>query len=270
MQENRQGACSPHNQDREKTAAEISAKVSNFQAFFNTLGDIGVAMYIVDPATYEIIAANSTAEKFLGQNPIGKKCYQLLLKKRTKPCENCCNAQIVQGATEISTIPWEFKSEDRWYKSISKVVDGGEYGNLKMELIFDITEVKQMERELNRLKVFKEKVEDLPHVAVFTFSRRGKIEMINQAAMNLLGYKDKDLAILHIWHILDENIREQIYNLIEHFSSGDRQTIDCTVLAKDRKFDAYLDILLHRDVKGNFMEGTAFIIEKSKKIIRFY
>ena len=232
--------------------------------FFSILDKIGIAIYLVNPENYEIIAANAIAEKFLGNDPIGKKCYQLLLKQRNSPCEECINEQICKNKKDIKTIPLEFKSNDRWYKSLSKVVDYGEQwgGLLKLEIIMDITESKLMEKEINSLTVFKEKVENLPHVPVFTFGKRGRITMINDAASQLLGYDKNSTDILHIWHIVEEETREKIYNLIEEFSNSDRQTIECKVIGRKNTFDAWLDILLHRDVKGTFLEATVFIIKK--------
>lgn len=86
--------------------------------------------------------------------------------------------------------------------------------------------------------------------------------MINDAASQLLGYDNNSTDVLHIWHIVEEETREKIYNLIEEFSNSDRQTIECKVIGKKNTFDAWLDILLHRDVKGTFLEATVFIVKK--------
>lgn len=249
----------------EKAAGNRIIPQEEVEALFNVFDQMGIAIYLVNPANYRIVTANRTAERFLGSEPIGKKCYELLLKKRTSPCDECINPMIVKGMTEINSIPWEFKSENRWYKSVSKALNCGDAGILKMEIITDITEMKQLEKETNDLRVFKEKVEDLPHVPVFTFGRRGKINMMNHAARARLEYDKDDLDFLHIWHLIDERTRERIYELTEHLSNSDRQSIDCTVKGKRESFDAHLDILLHRDIKGIFIEGTVFMIEKTKK-----
>ncbi len=268
MENNNNGElpCSP----RQANILDSELIKENIDTFFDILGKIGMAVYLVDPITYKIIAANNIAEKFLGPNPLGKKCYELLLKKRKSPCEECVNSQIAQGNMDIQPLPLEFKSDERWYRSVSKVIKYGEFGNLKVEIISDITENKLIEKELNELKVFKEKVENLPHVPVFTFGRRGRIKTMNHAALTLLGYEPEDIGILHIWHIIDDQAREKIYNLIEQFSNSDRQSFSCSIIGKEKRFDAHLDILLHRDIKGIFLEGTAFIVEKQKKVMRFY
>ncbi len=230
--------------------------------------DIGI--YVVNPATYEIITANKTALQFLGSDPIGKKCYEVLLNGRNRPCDECNNADIIKGNLDAKSLPWEFKSGERIYRRFSKVINIPGYGNAKIEIIMDITESRKQERELVNLRVFKEKAEDLPHVPVIIFGRRGKITFMNSAARKTLGYSEEDLEYLHIWHLLEEDTKETVYNLTEELSGEDRQSIDGKILAKNNKLEAYIDILFHRDLKGIFLEGTMFIIEKPQKIIRYY
>jgi len=237
---------------------------------FNIFDSIDLGIYFVNPKNYEIMIANDTAKKFLGNAPTGKKCYELLLNGSNKPCKDCNNEKISKNIISDNEISWEFKSENRVYKRMAKAVQWPGNGYAKMEIIIDVTESKKMERELNALRVFKEKVEDLPHIPVVIFGRRGKITTMNSAAKNFLGYGDEDLKFLHIWHLFDENTKEAIYNLTEELSGGDRETFDCTILGKTEKFETNLDILFQRDLKGKFIEGTIFIIEKPKKIIRFY
>ncbi len=248
-----------------------SLNIQNYtEEFFNIFDSIDLGIYFVNPETYEITIANNTAKKFLGSEPIGKKCYEVLLKGSNVPCAGCNNKDISIGKTQDTELPWEFKSDDRCYQRSTKIIRWPGNGLTKMEVIMDITESKKMERELNHLRVFKEKVEDLPHVPVLVFGRRGKITLMNNAARNLLEYNDEDMEFLHIWHILDEKTRETIYNLTEQLSGGDRETLDCTILGKNSKLETNVDILFHRDIKGTFIEGTMFMIEKPKKIIRFY
>lgn len=240
------------------------------EELFNIFDSIDLGIYFVNPKNYEIMTANNTAKKFLGDEPIGEKCYELLLNGSSKPCKDCTNAEISKGDIKTNELPWEFKSDDKTYKRVTKAILWPGNGYVKMEVIMDITESKKMERELNNLRVFKEKIEDMPHIPVITFGRRGKITLMNNSAKNLLGYEDEDLKILHIWHILDEKTKESLYNLIEELSGGDRETFECTVIGKNEKIDTNIDILFNRDMKGAFIEGTIFMIEKPKQIIRFY
>ena len=251
-----------------------SSDMINIQKYteelFNIFDSIDLGIYFVDPKNYKIMTANNTAKKFLGNDPIGKKCYELLLNGSNKPCKDCTNTDISKGIVKNKELPWEFKSDDKIYKRVTKAIQWPGNGYAKMEVIMDITESKKLERELNNLRVFKEKIEDLPHIPVITFGRRGKITLMNTSAKILLGYDDEDLKILHIWHILDEKTKESLYNLTEELSGGDRETFECTVIGKNEKFETNVDILFNRDMKGAFIEGTIFMIEKPKQIIRFY
>lgn len=231
------------------------------KAFFTAFDQIGTAIYIIRSDDDAIIAANRTAEKFLGPEPTGKKFHELILSRKGGGSDNL--PQLLYEDRRLgSTIPFEFKYNNRWYKIISRLFDNEKSYPLIIEIITDITEIKDLEKENNDLKVFKEKVENLPHVPVITFGRRGGISMMNQSAKTLLQYTDKDLDFLHIWNLVDEETREKIYALMEHFSNSDRQSIECMINAKKSRFNACLDILLRRDVKGVFTEATVFIIKK--------
>lgn len=240
------------------------------EGFFSMLEYMDFGIYIVDPDTYEIIAANEKAREFLGDDPIGKKCYNLLQKGSNTPCIGCNNKSLSRGCSDDPILPWEFKSDDRWYKRMSKVIPWPGKKYAKMEMIVDITETKRMERENINLRVFKEKAEDLPHVPVVVFGRKGKLTMMNAAASHLLDYGNDDLELMYVWNLLDENTKERVYNLTQHLGGADRVTIDGTITGKEKTVEAFLDIIFHRDLRGDFIEGTVFIIEKPKKIIRFY
>lgn len=231
------------------------------QAFFTALDQVGTAIYIIRLEDDVIIAANRTAEKFLGPDPSGKKFHELIMSRRNG--SDSLPQLLYEDRRPGSSIPFEFKSENRWYKSISRLFEPDNSPALRIEIITDITEIKDIEKENNDLKVFREKVEDLPHVPVISFGRRGKIKMMNQAAKSLLQYTDKDLDFLHIWNLVDDGAREKIYDLTEHFSNSDRQSLECEIKAKKSRFRACLDILLRRDVKGVFTEATVFIIKNT-------
>ncbi|MDQ7823499.1 MAG: PAS domain-containing protein [Candidatus Eremiobacteraeota bacterium] len=248
---------------------QMQRQVDEFFSIFNCL-DLGI--YIVDPETYTILAANTQAIKLLGENPVDKKCFEVLLKGHSAPCSHCDNALISRGIIQSGTLPWEFKSaaHDRWYRCISKIISWPGKKFAKMEVIMDITESMRTEREINTLRVFKDKIRALPHLALMEFDRKGKIIYANEASAAMLGNCSEELMGLFIWQLPDDSCKEAIYRTIERPGATDREALECTLNGKEKKVEVHLNFILHRDVKGSLIDGSVFIIEKPRKITRFY
>ncbi len=244
--------------------------IDEFLSIFNCL-DMGI--YIVDPVNYSILAANSSAIKILGHNPVGKKCYEVLLKEQPGPCTHCDNELLARGVLQYGSMPWEFKSSanEKWYRCISKILAWSENKFAKMEIIVDITDTKRMERELNLLRVFREKIRSLYHIPVMEFDKKGKIEYTNHACMEFLGLSKEDLADLFVWKFLDDHGKEAWFRLIDEVSMKDSESIECNLFTRERKVETYLNIIYNRDTKGTIIDGMLFIVEKPRKdFVRFY
>jgi PAS domain S-box-containing protein len=248
----------------------MQSHVDEFLSIFNCL-DMGI--YIVDPQNYTILTANSSAIKILGMNPVGKRCFEALLRERKEPCDHCDNELISRGIIQYGAFPWEFKcaDNDRWYRCASKIISWSEKKFAKMEVIVDITDTKRMERDLNQLQVFKEKVQRLSHLAVIEFDKKGKISYTNEASTRLLGLARDEVAGQFIWRFMDDGAKEALFQLMDEVSPKNTDFIECNITGKDRKIESYLDIIFSRDIKGALIEGAMFIIEKVRHDFpRFY
>ncbi len=249
----------------------MQSHVDEFLSIFNCL-DVGI--YIVDPQNYTILAANSSAIRILGLNPVGKRCYEVLLKDQSGgPCSHCDNELLSRGILQYGAHPWEFKNagNDRWYRCVSKIISWSESKFAKMEVILDITDAKRMEREMNVLRVFKEKIRTLSHCGVIEFDKKGKIVYTNDTSRALLDCSEEELHDQFVWKFMDEAGKEAWFNIIEEVSSKDSESIECTMRGNERKVEVSIDIIFNRDIKGSLIEGMLFLIEKkTKDIIKFY
>jgi PAS domain-containing protein len=249
----------------------MQSHVDEFLSIFNCL-DVGI--YIVDPQNYTILAANSSAIRILGQNPVGKRCYEVLLKDQAGgPCSHCDNELLSRGILQYGARPWEFKNagNDRWYRCVSKIISWSENKFAKMEVILDITDAKRMEREMNVLRVFKEKIRTLSHCGVIEFDKKGKIVYTNGTSRALLERSEDELHGEFVWKFLDEAGKEAWFNIVEEVSPKDSESIECTMLSRDKRVEVSMDIIFNRDIKGSLIEGILFIVEKKAKgIVRFY
>ena len=248
----------------------LCSELNRYLSIYNSLDD---GIYIVDPETYTILSANAAAIKILGINPIGKKCYEVLLGGSTEPCVHCDNAALSRGILEPGALPWEFKraSDDRWYRCVSKDITWSNGKFVKMEIIVDITDSRRVDRQINLLHVFREKMRSLTDLAVIEFDKKGKISYTNQAAAKLLGFSRKEIEEHFVWKYLDEQGKVAWFRLMDEISPRDSESIECTVNGKDRIIEAYLNVVFNRDIKDKLIDGVLFIIEKARKeFVRFY
>lgn len=248
----------------------MSGEMERYLSIYNSLDE---GIYIVDPETYMILSANAAAIRILGVNPVGKKCYEVLLGGSTEPCVHCDNAALARGILEPGALPWEFKRspDDRWYRCVNKSITWTDGKFAKMEIIEDITDSRKADRVVNLLHVFRAKVRSLSDVAVIEFDKKGKISYTNHAAARLLGYQKKEIEEHFVWRFLDESGKVTWFQLLDVVSPKDSDSIECDVLARDRCIEAYVDIIFNRDMKDRLIDGILFIIEKPKKdIARFY
>ncbi len=152
---------------------------------------------------YRILAANQRFKEWVGQEPIGKRCYEVIYG-REKPCDWCRQEEVFE---EGKTIEWEARCprDDRWYLAISAPFDSPSGERFKISLIFDINERKRLEAKL--LKLF----EDNPAGLVVT-DFEGHILMANRAAKNLLGYpEDLEMDGRKVWECYAEPQERQAF-----------------------------------------------------------
>lgn len=131
---------------------------------------------------YRILAANRRFKEWVGEEPIGKRCYEVIYKQK-EPCSWCRQEEVFR---EGKTIQWEAVNprDGRWYLAINSPFDSPTGERLKISLIFDIHERKLLEEKLRRL------FEDNPAGLVVT-DLEGRILMANRALKRLLRVSEE-------------------------------------------------------------------------------
>ncbi|MBC8179073.1 MAG: hypothetical protein ISR61_01680 [Desulfobacteraceae bacterium] len=135
----------------QRSQESLRVQRDSLLAVFNHLPEI---LYVVDPATYELIFVNNTLKKSLGKDPTGGLCYRDL-EGFDSPCEFCTNEIILKQMGEIYT--WEHHKQliGRDYLMTDQIVTWPDGRDVKLALAVDITLRKQVEEKLLRV------VEDL-------------------------------------------------------------------------------------------------------------
>ncbi len=122
--------------------------------FLSVLNNISEIIYVVDPATYEILFINDYFKRILGKNPVGQICYQEL-QGFDSPCEFCKNEKIKNLGGK--PLKWEFHHErfDSDYLIIDRMIKWPDGRDVKLEIATNITKLKKMEKEVWKNRNFE-------------------------------------------------------------------------------------------------------------------
>ncbi|MEM3597145.1 MAG: PAS domain S-box protein [Candidatus Bathyarchaeia archaeon] len=203
--------------------------LERLHVLFDGLEDI---VYVADPETYEILFANSRFKDELGEEVVGRKCYEVIHGVKS-PCHFCTNKYIF-GENIGKTHVWEYhcQRKGRWYKCVDKAISwpGNKY--VRFEIAVDITEHKQMEKVLAESeRRYRTLVEAAPDV-IYSISSDGKIISLNPAFEKITGWKSEEwigkpfTAIVH---------PEDVAKAVESFQStlaGKSKIVELRVRSK--------------------------------------
>lgn len=125
----------------------IRKKVPHISLFDN----INQIAYVADPKTYEILYVNTYFEKLLGENPIGKKCYEVF-HNIEYPCSFCTNKKILNEKGK----PYEWEHYNpvlkKSYLITDQIIKWSDGRDVRFEFAIDITKLKNKELKLQKTK----------------------------------------------------------------------------------------------------------------------
>ncbi|MEF8847794.1 MAG: PAS domain-containing protein [Candidatus Thermoplasmatota archaeon] len=99
--------------------------------------------------TYDVLFVNKYLKDLLGEDPVGKKCYQMF-DKLDHPCDFCTNDKILENPEKAYR--WEYHNEKlkRDFIITDKIIEWPDGRKVRFELAIDITEFKKTQRKLKR------------------------------------------------------------------------------------------------------------------------
>ena len=205
---------------RDVTEKEAAEKLKiEFAQVSSILDSLPSIVYIIDPATYEILFANKTAIDSFQQPLIGKICYETL-QGLEEPCPFCTNAKILQNRSDI--YHWENHNLvlDRDFECTDKIITWSDGRDVKFESAVDVTERKRMEEDLRKSEEHSMMLADLLEKSSQPFAVRfldGRLSIYNDAFCNLVGYSKDELNVLDSreltppdWSELDSSFLRQL------------------------------------------------------------
>jgi len=183
----------------------------NLKNVFEAMVD---GVYIVDQH-YDIQYVNSVLKKDFGSYE-GRKCYEYFHDIK-EVCPWCKNAEVFAG----KTVRWEFHvaKNRRTYDLIDTPLQNLDGSILKLEILRDITERKQMEEALRESeKRFRKILEDVSNIAVQGYDEERRVTFWNKASEKLYGYSEEEALGNKLEDlIIPQNMRVQVQEFIQRW-----------------------------------------------------
>jgi PAS domain S-box-containing protein len=131
---------------------EIEQKLHQSHDIFETvLNSMDAIVYVADMDTYELLFVNEYTKKLLGDDIIGKPCWQTLQVDQSGPCDFCTNKFLLDGqGNPAGAYRWDFKNTRTglWFSISDNAIRWIDGRIVRIEIAKDVTELKNLEEEL--------------------------------------------------------------------------------------------------------------------------
>jgi PAS domain S-box-containing protein len=210
--------------------------------------------YVSDPYTNEVLYVNKFFKKLLGENPIGKKCYEAF-QNFTEPCSFCTNKIILKNKGK--PYEWEYHNPvlNKDYFITDRIIKWHNNREVRFEFAIDITELKQIKKQISDQAKLVNQISD----AVIATDSEFKITSWNKAAEEIYGFTQKQALGKQMHHLVNviyrEDNRRKVLNQFLKNGFWKGETIQ---QRKDGKLLCiYSSVSCIKDTDGNFVGSVA-------------
>ncbi len=174
----------------------LRERTEQLEAVMNSIDSL---VYVADMETHDLLFVNDYAQYKLGL-AAGKKCWEVLQKDKSGPCDFCTNPQLVDAhGSPTGVYVWEFLNtrDNRWYHCRDRAIPWTGGRLVRLEIATDITDQKlaeeAIERSEKKFRLLFENTKD----AIIWADEAGIIIRCNKAAENLFQRPQQELIGLH-------------------------------------------------------------------------
>ena len=181
--------------ERKSAQEELARAKMEWEQTFNTVPDM---IAILDNRN-KILRVNKSMAEYLNSSPekLAGKNFHLLVHGNENPGEISSPASINAYCEGQSVVIYEERPNNHYLVSISPLHDdrGNYIGSVRVA--HDITELKQMQKELEATRTFLQSIIDGVTESIMVIDRNYRIHLINRAASKL---HDVDLPLTDTTH----------------------------------------------------------------------
>ncbi len=182
---------------------------------------INAIIYVADPYNHKILYVNKFFLDMLGENPVGKLCYEEF-QGRKSPCDFCTNPIILEN--KGTPYQWEYHNPiyDRDYYIVDRIITWPDGRDVRFEVAIDITEQKKALAEVReREELYRTLFEQLSD-ALLLEELDGRIIEVNESACKLLGYSREELTTMWVQDLIPEGGKTFLPKMIDAETSKGR------------------------------------------------
>ena len=228
--------------------AEKALKESH-ERFVTVMDSLDAGVYVADMETYELLFVNKYLMEHLGNDLTGKKCYEVLHKGRTAPCDFCTNRKLMEkGESTSKPLAREGRDEvtGAWCAVRDRAIRWVDGRIVRLQIATDITEIKQTENKLKQtmeaLRRSEERlrmvVENMP-VMMMALGGAGEIQVWNRECERVTGYRQEDMAgnsEAFKWLYPDPDDRARMMEMVHARSPGEIRDWEVSARCNDGAF----------------------------------
>jgi PAS domain S-box-containing protein len=214
-----------------------------------------------------VLYVNKYFEELLGENPVGKKCYEAFQKFRN-PCDFCTNEKILKNKGK--PYEWEYHNPvlNKDYMITDRIIKWHDGRDVRFEFAIDITELKQTKKQIENQAELVDRVSD----AIISTDSDFKIKSWNKAAEKIYGFKAKEAVSKRMQDLVDvDYLEEDRKKILNQFLKKGYWKGETLQKRKDGKFiNIYSSVNCIKDNDGNFLGAVAVNrdITERQKILR--
>ncbi len=137
--------------DRKEAEADLR---KSHQTFLTVLDGIDATVYVADMHSHEILFMNKHMIDVFGGDLTGRKCHEAF-REETAPCDHCTNDRLLDASGRPTGVcVWETKNPltGKWYINHDRAIQWLDGRMVKLQIASDITIIKEMEEEQNRIE----------------------------------------------------------------------------------------------------------------------
>lgn len=114
---------------------------------------VNAVIYVADLTTHEILYLNRFGAALFGQDWQGKRCCEILQAGEADPCSFCTGESLVANGEPQQGYAWEFQNSvtGKWFQCLDRAIRWTDGRLVRMEIAFEISELKEMERMKDEL-----------------------------------------------------------------------------------------------------------------------